>query len=457
MGTIHVAVMALPLSMAMPLSTPCAAAGPPQWPVEEHQLSNGLRVVLAPDPTLPDVTVCVRFDAGSADDPNGLEGLAHVVEHLHFQGSRHVAPGDHNRLLESAGGTNINATTTPDATTYVETVPPEALELALWLEADRMGFADTRIDDALVSHERTIVDQEYRLRVLDSQLAMVGEIVANEVFPPWHPYHVPLEGLASVDRIQLADVNAFIRTWYTPANARVVVAGQFDAQTALDWVTRYFGGLPSVAAPPRPGLPPSWRVGDVRMNIRANVLQKYVVVAWRSPPLRAPDDRPLDLAARLLAGPQGLFVRKLVSRDLAVSVSARQHSMLRGSEFVVNVEVHPGVSVTPVGLAIEEAIAELAAGPDEADLARARKWWADRQLSRLETSLGRAAWLTAAPPQEDRWELGGYDTIDSAAVAGAVRRWLLPEGRSAAVVYPAAGMPLRGAAAVVDDREKALP
>jgi zinc protease len=433
------------------------AAAPVNLPVEQHRLDNGLQVILAPDDSLPDVTVAVRYDVGSADDPNGLEGLAHLVEHVHFKGSAHVPPGDHMRLLEEAGASYVQGVTGFDGTYYVETIPPEALDLALWLESDRMGFPPEQLDEAAEKHEQTIVSHEYRWRIFDSPNSRLAEMMSNEVFPAWHPYHVPSDGLEAIGNIGPRDVRAFMRTWYTPANARLVLAGPFEPVAALELVTRYFGSIPSVDPPKRPPLPPMFRPGDVVMNVLAPVQHKNVLVAWATPPLHEPGDRELDLAARILTGPNGLLVRELVGRGLAAGVTARQASNRRGSMFYVSIVMADGASVEPVGRVIDQTLAMLSVGVNEEVVARARKWWTDVRLVGIETSTARADRLALVDDVSDPWDLASYGRIDSGGMAAAVGRWLVPAQRVAAVVYPS-GRPLPvGVQGIIESREKRMP
>jgi zinc protease len=446
---IRVAILAF---QGLALSIPCqAVADPLNLPVEEHRLANQLEVVLAPDDSVPDVSIVVRYAVGSADDPDGLEGLAHLVEHLEFGGSAHAARGDHTRWLEQAGGSNFIGQTHLDFTIYSETVPPEALDLALWLESDRMGFLEPRLDETAERHEQTIISHEYREHVLDTPFARLPVFVTDEVFPAWHPYHAPTDGLAAIDRLRLRDVKAFLRTWYSPANARLVLAGHFDPEAALALVTRYFGALPSNDVPKRAHLPTSWPIGDVVLDVNGDVPHEFVEAAWLTPALRQPGDRELDLAARLLAGPDGILVHDLVASGLAVSVRARQASCALASEFFVSAQVGDGQSAETVGRHIEAALAKLAAGVDEAQVARARKWWTDVRLLGIETSYGRARRLAEVEDFTDPWDLAAYNRIDAAAVADAVRRFLVPQERVAAIVYPARSRPR------VVHREKRLP
>jgi zinc protease len=402
-------------------------------PVQRARLSNGLRVVLAPDDALADVGLIVRYDVGSSDDPNGLEGLAHLVEHLQFSGSRHVARGEHERLLEAAGCDQQGAQTGLDATIYWETVPPEALPLALWLERDRMAFAGDRLDGAVVEREKNIIGLEYRSGLFDREAGLVGTAVANEVFPPWHPYHQPEYAFSTIGAISLRDVRAFLRTWYSPANAEIVVAGHFDPAATTSLIERYFGGLPAAPPPERPALPPLGETRDVVLDLSAGVADKLVMAAWRTPGLGAPGDLELDLAATLLFEH---LREKLVRSGLARSVAVRQASARRGSMFVLNVRFEMTASVVPIGDEIQSAIASLQTLAPASEVADARRIWRERRLLTLETSLGRAQTLSDGRSTEDPWGVEDYAQLDAEAVSDAARTYLVPARRVAAVVYP---------------------
>jgi zinc protease len=426
-------------------------------PVERYRLTNGLRVIIAPDPALANVTLRVRYDVGTGDDPDGLEGIAHLVEHLQFGGSKHVAPGDHQRLLEAAGGSAFVGRTSLDWTMYGETMPPEALELALWLESDRMGFAADGPDESRVAHERTILVHEYQSSVIDSQFGSAQELLHNEIFPAWHPYRGLMHWFGVNPDIRLRDVKAFLGTWYSPANATLILVGPVDETTALALAKKYFESLPSVPPPARPALQ-SWSVGDTVIDATARLSHQQVLIGWRTPPFHEPGDRELDIAARLLAGPSGILVRELVNRGLATAVGARQASHRADSTFLVSVQVADGVRVEPIGDAIERAVSEIAGGVSESDIARARKPLMDGAILGLETSFGRASRLADTIDLADPWDLHGYERIDSAQVAAAIRRFLTPQARAAMVLYPAVSTRLPSEKRiVVEHRERRLP
>ncbi|APR78227.1 zinc protease [Minicystis rosea] len=214
-------------------------------PVVDQRLANGMRLIVSPDPGAADVTVHLRYDTGSRDEPPGLEGMAHLVEHLMFLGTRHAPGNSVFQLLERAGATNINGTTSSDATTYYETLPPERLELALWLESDRMAHALRDVDAAKLDTARAEVQNEHQMRVASQPLGALHPYTHAALFPSWHPYaYLPVGTLASIQRITAADARAFANTWYGPDNATLVITGKVDPSTARALAEKYFGTLP---------------------------------------------------------------------------------------------------------------------------------------------------------------------------------------------------------------------
>jgi zinc protease len=453
-GVIPLLVLAT-LLFSTAFAVPARAESPP-IPVRRERLANGLRVVLAADASLGDVTVVVRYGVGSSDDPDGLEGLAHMVEHLQFAGSRHVLDGDHFRLLEAAGGTRFVGQTGSDATTYAETIPPEALQLALWLEGDRMRYPCDSLSEARLERERAIVVAEHESKVLDSPFALASVVLLDSIYPEWHPYHLPLDWNGAPSNIHLRDVRAFLRSWYTPSNAALIVVGPFDDRVASTYIDEYFGAIPARSPPIRPALA-SWTVGDLLVDATGHFVHRAVMAAWSTPSLREPGDRELDVAATLLAGSNGTLVRSLVESGLAAGVEARQISRARGSFFEIGAAVDEVKSIVPLGAAIESALAELARGPDELAVARIVKQWDDRAFLGLETSHGRASRLAGTLDLADPWDLEGYRGITGADVAQAVRRFLVPQSRAALVVYPAATPRPEGVRLVIERSERRNP
>jgi zinc protease len=261
-----------------------------QLSVQGYELANGMRVVVAPDLSLDEVTVVVHYAVGSADDPEDKDGLAHLVEHLMFDGSEHVGRGDYARWIARVGGESISATTSLDSTNYMATVPPEQLALVFWLESDRLGFLSRRLDEQTLQRERAIVTDEARDRDLDRPFAAVRSAGLNKIFPEWHPYHRDYYPSAS-PHITLDDVRAFLRTWYSPRNATVIVVGRVEEPVVLALAEKYFADLPGARPPDRPALPGQWRVGNQRVDVTAHSSHDEVTFMWTAPALDLAGDR----------------------------------------------------------------------------------------------------------------------------------------------------------------------
>jgi zinc protease len=416
------------LAALVTLALPRASLAELAHPVVERRLANGLRVVVCPDPSGADVTVLMRYDVGSRDEPGGLFGLAHLVEHLMFTGSKHVGPNEHFRLLQRAGATNINGETSFDETQYHETIPPDALALALWLESDRLGYLLDHLDAAAVARERATVQNEQRHSVLDVPFGDVGTITQAELFPVWHPYHhAPLGTPVSVGNLDLADVRAFVSTWYGPSNATLVITGKVDPAAAMALAERYFATLPARPSPARLALPPLPQARPVVLHVGARVSLEQVRVSWVTPRLGAPGDAELDLAATILL--RRLQRSAVGGARVAIDIEGGQRSMALASMFEIHATVAEGHTSDEVFAVIDAAIIDLARALSPEELGPVKTSWYNGKLFRLDTSLSWAQRLALtlrlgpAPPTFDG-QLGAYAAITPAAVLVAVQRYL---------------------------------
>src|SRR5688572_26673305 len=224
-----------------------------QIPHERYKLDNGLRVILARDPDVPVVAVNLWYSVGSRNERPGRTGFAHLFEHMMFQGSANVPETAHFALIEKAGG-SLNGSTWLDRTNYFETVPSNYLELALWLESDRMGWLLPAMTQQKLDNQRDVVKNERRWRVDNQPYGDWDERIQELVYPENHPYHHSVIGsMADLDAASLEDVEQFFRTFYAPNNAVLTVCGEFDDSIIRDLVERYFGDIPP--GPPIPEIP----------------------------------------------------------------------------------------------------------------------------------------------------------------------------------------------------------
>jgi predicted Zn-dependent peptidase len=421
----------------------------PALPCETVVLANGLEVFLAPDPTATVVSVRTAYKAGKADDPVGLTGLSAVAMFAALDHTQHIPSV--MRTLAGVGASGIDATSSPDVTAFFETVAPERLETALWVESDRMGFASPAAPLANVESARHLAENAEGSVRGNVMYGAVGSFVRHELFPAWHPY-ADVEN-ADVDFGLLGDdaVRAFLSTWYTPKNAMLAIAGRFDRDTTLALVHRYFDTLPPGDPPQRPPLP-SWETPSVSLSVKANVFFEQVRVGWRAPAYGTPEDAALDLAAATLGHSQGetRLARALFGRRLAVTVTAEEHSRRDGSTFEVTAGCAPGVDHAVVVRAIQDALERFVAEGTEAEIERAKSIVRAEALTELATPWGRAARLIEMgklgemPSASPSWGVKRYDAVTVADARQAVQRWLTPEHRVVATVVVDRNAPMRG-------------
>jgi zinc protease len=293
---------------SLPLS---AAVRPPKLSYELATLPNGLTVVLLEDHSTPIVHVQVWYHVGSKDERTGRTGFAHLFEHLMFDGSRNVQPGDHTSLVSRVGGM-ANASTNDDATLFWNTVPAHYLPLVLWLEADRM--ASLRIDKETFERERQVVKEERRLRVDNQPYGTLAELIYRHAFTV-HPYrHTTIGSMADLDAATVDDVRDFYRTYYVPGNATLAIVGDFDPKQALALITQYLGAVPrSDRAVPRdiPAEPEQTR--ERRVSLTESWPLPVVAVAYHVPFDGHLDSYALQVASKVLSdGQSSRIYRSLV-------------------------------------------------------------------------------------------------------------------------------------------------
>lgn len=329
-------------------------------PCEQHVLENGLRIVLSPEPAVPLAAVNLWYDVGSRNEGPGQTGLAHLFEHMMFQGSRHVAGNQHFELLEGAGG-SANATTWFDRTNYYETVPSHHLELALWLEADRMGWMLPALTAEKLENQREVVKNERRQRYDNQPYGDWDERALAMVYPPGHPYRHPVIGsLEDINSFSLADVESFFRAYYAPDNAVLTVCGGFVPERALEWIERYFGEIPRGAGVRSiPGDEDAERDNDIpgRQTVEADVPLARVYAVMRVPTFGDPGFYAADIAGDILGrGRASRLHRSLVlEQRLARDVLCYVYPLMTGAAMMLvqatgNVGVDAG--------ALEEAVLE---------------------------------------------------------------------------------------------------
>jgi predicted Zn-dependent peptidase len=345
----------------------------------DERLPNGLRLVVAEDHLAPVVAVHVWYNVGSKHEVPGKTGFAHLFEHVMFQGSANVGKAEHMALVQAAGGT-LNGTTWLDRTNYYETLPAHQLELALWLEADRMGTLLDALSQENLDNQREVVKNEKRWSYDNRPYGSWQEKTFGHLFPEDHPYHHPTIGsMADLDAASLDDVGQFFRTYYAPNNAVVAVVGDCERAQVRAWADRYFGHLPAAdAIPPLPDMTVPAVLGrEIRETVEDRVPLTRLFIAYRAPVYGDPALDPLDLAAQLLSGGKGSRLHRRLVREqrLAQEVDCGSWGFVGGaSVFLGIVTVRPGVDPAVAEAAFHEELETLASEPpsdDEVERAKA--------------------------------------------------------------------------------------
>ena len=335
---------------------------------EKYTLGNGLDVILHEDHTIPVVSVNVWYHVGSQNEEPDRTGFAHLFEHIMFKGSKHH-PTEYFMPLQEVGA-NVNGSTTTDRTNYYENVPAEYLELALWLESDRMGYLLDALDQASFDVEREVVKNERRQSYENRPYGLAGQEIRKALFPPNHPYHWQTIGSQEhLDAASLEDVKSFFRRFYSANNASLSIAGDLDVDETKRLVEKYFGDLPP--APPLPRIQ-RWVPqldGEVRLNLEDRVQLPRVYLAWVGPPRFDPDEPALDVLASILGeGRSSRLYRSLVyEKQVAREVSARAGTMEIAGEIRVDATVAPGKTVEEVEQALLYEVERLKVVPPSED------------------------------------------------------------------------------------------
>lgn len=397
---------------------------------EAFTLANGLRVIVHTDRKAPVVAVSVWYDVGSKHEPAGKTGFAHLFEHLMFNGSQN-APGDFFEPLKQVGATDLNGTTSFDRTNYFETVPKPALERALFLESDRMGWLTPAITQAVLDEQRGVVQNEKRQG--DNQPFGLLQYALFETLFAGNPYgHTPIGSMADLDKASLADVKGWFRDHYGPNNAVLVLAGDIDAAEAKPLVEKYFGGIPKG---PKSVLP---KVSIPNLPAAKTVLLKdavpatVVVRSWAIPGLNDPDAAALDVFGSVLGGlGSSRLDNALVRKEkLAVNVSAGTDSMAQVGIFQIQAMVKPGIDPALVSKRIDEILADLIAkGPTADEVQRVATINVSQTISGLESARAQASTLAEGAlysndPGFFHKQLQAVATMTPAKAKAAAAKWL---------------------------------
>ncbi|HEY4555105.1 MAG TPA: pitrilysin family protein [Lysobacter sp.] len=343
-------------------------------PFEEFTLPNGLRVIVHTDRKAPIVAVNIWYHVGSKDEPAGRSGFAHLFEHLMFNGSENH-PGEYFEPFELVGATDMNGTTNTDRTNYFQNVPTTALDMALWMESDRMGHLLGAIDQKTLDEQRGVVQNEKR-QGENQPYGQVWEKLSRALYPKDHPYHRGVIGsMNDLNAASLEDVKNWFRTWYGPNNAVLVLAGDIDVPTAKAKAMQYFGHIPASPTMAQPKVDVARRPETTREVMQDKVPQTRIYRAWNVAPTGTVDADRLQLLAQVLGGSRSsrLDARLLHGEKLVDRVSAGAYLSQLSSNFMVSADVKQGVDPAKVEAIIDEEIRKLLAeGPTAAELEQAK-------------------------------------------------------------------------------------
>jgi len=357
-------------------------------PFVHRTLDNGLDVLVHQDRNCPIVAVNVWYHVGSKNEVPGRTGFAHLFEHLMFEGSQHYDHGYFQPLQQA--GASLNGSTNADRTNYWEVVPSNALELALWMESDRMGYLLPALTEAKFNNQRDVVLNERRQNYENRPYGLAGMALVSELYPDDHPYHWLTIGAAEDLRAaHLDDVRAFFQKYYHPANASLALAGDVDVEDALRLADDYFGALPPGELAARVNPPaPRPRSGDTRLVFEDRVELPRLYLAWHSPSLFGADDAELDLVADVLAGGKTsrLYRALVYEQRVATEVAASQNSRELSGYFQVVATAAPGKTLEQVEASIRREMDRvLADGPTAEEIERGVAQAEAHFISRLQT------------------------------------------------------------------------
>lgn len=441
--------------MAFAATTPSVAGGPsvPKLKAEKTVLANGLELILDEDHRSPLVTVNVWYHVGSKDEADHRSGFAHLFEHMMFQGSKHVPEDTYFKNLEKVGSSNVNGTTNTDRTNYFETVPANQLELALWLESDRMGFLLDHAGEETFKSQRDVVKNERRQRYENAPYGLIRPMMLEEIYPKTHPYHLPTIGsMADLDAATLADVQAFFRRNYVPNNATLAISGDIDKAKATALVEKYFAPIPKGEAVlhAKPSAIPAH--GETRLEIEANVELPRVYIAWTTPASYAPGDAELETLGEVLSGGKTsrLHKRLVYDMQIAQSVGAGQQSAELAGEFDIVATAKPGHTADELLAVIDEELAKVRKeGITEAELTRVKASLNSDNIFELEKGSNRADRLNGynhytGDPNFLAKDIARYALTTTAKVNESARTWLKDRERVVAVVTVKKDAPVGG-------------
>ena len=426
---------ASPSSFAQP--QPSRASASPSTQISQFKLDNGLTVIVKPDHRAPTVVNMLWVRVGSMDEVDGVTGVAHVLEHMMFKGTKKLKPGEFSRRVAALGGRE-NAFTTSDYTGYYQQVPAARLADVMALEADR--FANNLWSDEEFAKELEVVKEERRMRTDDNPRAVLREQQTAVTFIA-SPYRRPVVGwMGDLDSLKPGDARAFYQRWYVPSNAAVVVAGDVDPQQVLTLARKYYGSIPARAVPERKPREEPAQLGERRIEVKAPAEQAVVSLAFKVPRLESLEPSPsnddalaLTVLAAVLDGYSGARLERALTQGpgrVADGAGAGNGLMGRGPQlFTLSGVPAAGKTAAEVESALREQVALIAReGISEAELARVKTQWVASEVYKLDSVMAQAQelgslWAQGLPPNADERLIARLRGITAAQVKSVAERY----------------------------------
>lgn len=328
---------------------------------EKYCLNNGLEVILYPDTSLPIVSVNIWYKVGSANETAGKTGFAHLFEHMMFQGSENIPKEGHFKYIQEAGGT-LNGSTSIDRTNYYESLPSNYLELALWLESDRMGFLLDGLTQEKLDNQKEVVMNERRQRYENQPYGLSWEKLFNAIFPKNHPYSWPTIGwMNDISNFELNDIRNFFRTYYMPNNAALAIGGNFEIEKTKRLVEKYFGEIANGLSIPEIIVPQTQLQEISKVVHEDNVQLSRIYFAWHTDKAFSKDDAALDLLSDILTSGKSsrLFKTLVFDKQISQDIYSFQYSARLAGSFIIVSTVKPGITIEKIKEVIFDEIKNL--------------------------------------------------------------------------------------------------
>ncbi len=450
------AVLTAALAMPSAQNRPAPAASDiPKITFEKYTLPNGLEVIVSQDHRLPLVAVNLWYHVGPANEEPGRTGFAHLFEHLMFQGSKHTPPDSHFQMLEAAGAHGINGTTDFDRTNYFETVPSNRLDLALWIESDRMGYLLDTIDEKAFANQQDVVRNERRQTTENRPYGIAEEALVHMLYPKGHPYYGSVIGShADIQAARLDDAKQFFKRYYAPNNASLSIVGDIDPAQAKQMVEKYFGGLKRGAPVPPIKAETPKITAEHRLVVSDRIELPRVYMAWLTSSIFKPGDADAEITAAILGGGRAsrLYQKLVYEKQIAQDVRGDQQSLILGSQFTITATARPGHTPEELEQAINVELDALRAkAPETREIDQARNTIETRIVTRLETLGGFGGVADRlnlynhylGTPDFLQKDIERYRAVTPATISAFVRQQLQPSGR--VVVHTVKGNPDFGA------------